>query len=88
MGRKWKYLPIAGALTAMDLLVALRYRVAVWQAYSDLLPVRLLLLFFVAVWLTSLADVFYRAGRASRLRRVRLSDFAASTAANGEASDV
>ena len=92
MGRKWKYLPIAVALTALDLLVAIRYGEAVWQAYSDLLPVRLLLLFFVAVWITSLADVwnraFYRAGRASRLRRVRLSDIAASTAANGEASDV
>lgn len=92
MGRKCKYLSIAVALTALDLLVALRYGVAVWQAYSDLLPVRLLLLFFVAVWITSLADVWsraiYRAGRATRLRRVQLSDLATSTAARGEASDV
>ncbi len=89
---QWKYLPIAVALTALGLLVAIRYGLAVWQAYSALLPVQLLLLFFVAVWITSLADVwsraFYRAGRASRLRRVRLSDIAASTAANAEARDV
>ena len=92
MGRKCKYLSIAVALTALDLLVALRYGVAVWQAYSDLLPVRLLLLFFVVVWIASLADVWsrasYRDRRATRLRRVRLSDIAASTAARGEASDV
>ena len=92
MSQEWKYLPVTVALTALDLWVAFRYGVAVWQAYSDLLAVRLLLLFFVAVWITSLADVWsravYRAGRASRLRRVRLSDIAASTAANREASDV
>ena len=92
MGLQWKYLFIAVALTALDLWAAFRYGAAVWQACSDFLPVRLLLLLFAAVWITSLADLWSRALRglrkAPRSRHVRLLGIAASTAANGEASDV
>ena len=92
MGLKWKYLLIAVALTALGLWGAFRYGVAVWQAYADFLPVRLLLVLFVAVWITSLADLWsraiYRLRKASRPRRVRLSEIAVSTAANAEARDV
>ncbi len=92
MGLQWKYLLIAVALTASDLLVAFRYGVAVWRAYADFLLVRLLLLLFVAVWITSLADLcssaIYRLRKAPSLRRVRLFEIAASTAATAEAHDV
>ena len=92
MGLKRKYLLIAVALTALDLWVAFRYGTAIWQAYSDFLPVGLLLLLLVAVWITGLADlcsrVMYRARRASRPRRGLLSEVAASTGASTEASDV
>ncbi len=92
MSRKWKYLPIAVALTALEFLVALRYGVAVWQAYSDLLPVRLLLPSFVAVWITSLTDLWSRVIRVAKEapppRRIRLTSFPASTAVSAEASDV
>ncbi len=92
MGLQWKYLLIAVALTALDLWVAFRYGAAVWRAYADFLPLRLLLLLFVAVWITNLADLWsraiYRLRKGPRLRHVRFSEIAASTAANGEARDV
>ena len=92
MGLKRKYLLIAVALTALDLWVAFRYGTAVWQAYSDLLPVWLLLLLLVAAWITGLTDlcsrVKYRARRAPRPCHGRLSEVAAGTGANTEASGV
>ncbi len=91
MALKRKYLLIAVALT-LDLIVAFRYGVAVWKAYSDLLPLRLLLVLFVAVWITSLADLWARAVRlpenAPYRRRLRLFDVTAGTATDAEASDV
>ena len=52
---KRKYLVIAVAMTAFDLFVVFRYGVAVWQAYANVLPARLLLVLFVGsgprVWL-------------------------------------
>lgn len=92
MGWKRKYLSIAVAMTALDLLVAFRYGVAVWRAYADFLMVRLLLLLFVAIWMTSLADLWSRAvGRSEQTPiypRMRFSDIPASTAADAEARDV
>ena len=92
MSLKRKYLVIAVAMTALDLFVVFRYGVAVWQAYSDLAPVQPLLVLFVAVWITSLADLWNRVIRvveeAPRPRRIRLSEIVSSTAANAEASDV
>ena len=89
---KRKYLVIAVAMTAFDLFVVFRYGVAVWQAYANVLPARLLLVLFVAVWTTSLADLWTRAvrfsERAPRPRRVRLFDILASTPSDAEASDV
>ena len=89
---QWKYLLIAVALTALDLWVAFRYGAAAWQAYAAVLLVRLLLLLFAAVWITSLADLWSRAlrglGKAPRSRRVWFSGIAASTGANARASDV
>ena len=89
---QWKYLLIAVALTALDLWMVFGYGAAVWQAYADALPVRLLLLLFVAVWITSLADLWsravYRWRKTPRARRIRLFEIAASTAANAEARDV
>ncbi len=91
-GSERKYLVIAAAMTAFDLFVAFRYGVAVWQAYADVLPAQLLLVLFVTVWLTSLADLWSRAihvaKEAPRARRIRLLDIPPSTAANAEASDV
>ncbi len=92
MDRKRNYLLIAAALTALDLFVASRYGVAVWRAYADYLLARLLLLLFVAVWVTTLADLWSRALRfaeeAGCPRRIQLSDVPASSTANTEARDV
>ena len=92
MRRKRKYLVIAVALTALDFAVAFKYGIAVWRAYTNVLPAQLLLLLFVAVWMTSLADLWSRVTRvreeAPRPRRIRLSDIPSSTTANAEASDV
>ena len=92
MGRKCKYLSIAVALTALNLLVALRYGATIWQAYADFLMVRLLLLLFAAVWITSLADLWSLALRGLRKApppcRAWLYGIAARTGANAEAGDV
>ena len=92
MGLQRTYLRIAVALTALDLRVAFRYGAAVWRAYADSLPLRLLLLLFVAVWITNLTDLWsraiYRLRKRPRLRHVRLSEIVASTAAKAEASNV
>ena len=92
MSLKRKYLVIAFGMTALDLFVAFRYGIAVWQAYSDLAPVRPLLVLFVAVWITSLVDLWSRvlrvAKEAPRQPRIRLSNLPASTAADAGASNV
>ena len=85
-----KNFAIAVTLTVLDLVVAFRYGTAVWQAYSEIIWYRLLLLLFAAVWITSLADLWSRARCPSReeLRplRVRLSNIA--PAAETEGADV
>ena len=92
MGRKQKDLIIAFAITALDFVVASKSGVAVWRAYANVLPAQLLLLLFVAVWMTSLADLWRRVVRvreeAPHPRRIRLSDIPPSTTAKVEASDV
>ena len=92
MGLKRKYLLIAIAMTALDLLVAFRYGVAVWHAYADFLIVRLLLLLFVAIWMTSLAHLWSRVVERSEQTpidpRMKFSDIPASTAADAEVRDV
>lgn len=80
MDFKGKNFAIAVTLTVLDLVVACRYGTAVWQAYSEIIWYRLLLLLFAAVWITSLADLWSRARcpsrEAPRPRRIRLSDIA------------
>jgi hypothetical protein len=87
MDFKGKNFAIAVTLTALDLVVACRYGAAVWQAYAGIIWCRLLLLLFVAVWVTSLADLWSRAGRTSREtprhRRVRLSEITNSGQTEG-----
>lgn len=78
MAFKGQNFAIAVTLTVLDFLVAARYGTAVWQAYAGIVWCRLLLLLFVAVWITCLADLWRRVGRTSResprRRRVRLSE--------------
>ena len=92
MDPKRNYLLVAVALTALDLFVASRYRVAVWRAYADHLLVRLLLLLFVALWMITLADLWSRALRcaeeAGGPRRIQRSDVPTSSTANAEARSV
>ena len=92
MERKRKYLVVAFALTVLDLAVAFKYGIAVWRAYTNVLPAQLLLLLFVAVWMTSLADVWSRVlhvrEEAPHPRRIRLSEIPPNTGARAEASDV
>ena len=76
MKRKRRYSLIAVAISALSLLMAFRYGVAVWRAYADVLPAQLLLVSLVAVWMTSLAGLWSRAIRvakqAPRPRRILL----------------
>ena len=92
MGLRWKYLLIAVVLIDLDVLVAFQCGVSVWQAYSDFRLVRLLLILFVAVWTTCLADLWsraiYRLKKTPGPRRERLSNVAMSTAVKMEARDV
>ncbi len=78
---------IAATLTVLDFLVGVRYGTAVWQAYAGIIRCRLLLLLFVAVWVTCVADLWSRVGRASRKaprpRRVRLSEITNSVETEG-----
>lgn len=80
MSSKGRNFATAITLTILDLVVALRYGAAVWQAYSGVIWSRLLLLLFVAVWVTGLADLWSRtrgfSQNAPRKRRIRLSDIA------------
>ncbi len=90
MDFKGKNFAIAVTLTVLDFLVAVRYGTAVWQAYAGIIWCRLLLLLFVAVWVTCLADLWRRVGRTSREaprhRRVRLSEIV--NASETEGADV
>jgi hypothetical protein len=78
MDFKGKNFAIAVTLTVLDLVVACRYGTAVWQASAEIIWCRLLLLLFVTVWVTCLADLWRRVGRTSREaprhRRVRQSE--------------
>jgi len=56
-----KHFIIAITLTALDVAVAIRYGVVIWQAYSGVIWSRLLLLLLTAVWATSLANIWSRA---------------------------
>jgi hypothetical protein len=90
MAFKVKNVAIAVTLTVLDFSVAARYGTVVWQAYAGIIWCRLLLLLFVGLWVTSLADLWSRAGRTSREaprhRRVRLSEI--TNASETEGADV
>lgn len=90
MDVKERNFAIAVTLTVSDFLVAVRYGTAVCQAYAGIVWCRLLLLLFVAVWITCVADLWRRVGRISREsprhRRVRLSEI--TNAGETEGTDV
>ncbi len=70
MDCRGKHLIIAVTLTALDVAVASRYGIVIWQAYAGVIWSRLLLLLLTGIWATSLAALW---SRVYGQRRQRLS---------------
>lgn len=61
MGLRAKHFVIAVSVTTLDFVVAVRYGVVVWRAFSGIILSRITLLFLVTLWATTLLDLWSRA---------------------------